>query len=240
MGQEHPNPYDDPARAEAYAGLGIQGTYYLAYRDLPDILATHVRGTTALDFGCGAGRSTRFLRDLGFSVTGIDISEPMVAEARVRDPGGTYQVVPPGDLSGLPAAGYDVVLAAFPFDNISSTALKITLFRALRSLLSTGGRIVNVSAASSVYLNEWLSFSSRDFPANRSAKDGDTVWAVMLDGPDRRPIADTLWTDDGHREVYRRAGLEWIATYRPLGATTEPFAWVSETTISPWLIEVLQ
>ncbi|MFI5110059.1 MAG: hypothetical protein ACHP9S_10750 [Terriglobales bacterium] len=27
-------------------------------------------GTKALDFGCGAGRSTRFLRKLGFNATG--------------------------------------------------------------------------------------------------------------------------------------------------------------------------
>ena len=59
-----PNVYHDPQRADSYASIGIEGTYYLAFRDLPEILAAHVSGRRALDFGCGAGRSTRFLIQL--------------------------------------------------------------------------------------------------------------------------------------------------------------------------------
>ena len=59
-GEEFSNVYDDSRRAEAYAGLELPGTYYLAYRDLPAIIGEHVRGTKALDFGCGAGRSSRW------------------------------------------------------------------------------------------------------------------------------------------------------------------------------------
>lgn len=72
------NTYDDAARAAAYSTLEFPGTYYLAYRDLPLIIAKYVTGRQALDFGCGAGRSTRFLQKLGFSATGIDISAHMV------------------------------------------------------------------------------------------------------------------------------------------------------------------
>lgn len=72
------NVYDDEERAGAYAELGFPGTYYLAFRDLPSIFAEHVTGKRALDFGCGAGRSIRFLRGLGFDVVGVDISRPML------------------------------------------------------------------------------------------------------------------------------------------------------------------
>jgi len=58
------NVYDDIERANPYATLEFPGTYYLAYRDLPAIVAGHVTGQEALDFGCGAGRSTRFLKKL--------------------------------------------------------------------------------------------------------------------------------------------------------------------------------
>ena len=32
------NVYEDDIRADAYAGLEFPGTYYLAYRDLPEII----------------------------------------------------------------------------------------------------------------------------------------------------------------------------------------------------------
>mgnify|MGYP006170551827 CR=1 FL=1 len=38
------NVYADGQRAESYARLEFPGTYYLAYRDLPAILAEHVHG----------------------------------------------------------------------------------------------------------------------------------------------------------------------------------------------------
>src|SRR5215468_1408143 len=109
------NVYDDQARSAAYARLEFPGTYYLAYRDLPAIIGEHVQGRSAIDFGCGAGRSTRFLRQLGFDVVGLDISEPMLARARERDPRGEYRLVPDGDLGGLAAGTCDLVLSAFTF-----------------------------------------------------------------------------------------------------------------------------
>lgn len=83
------NVYDDTERAEAYATLEFPGTYYLIYRDLPAIIAERVSGRKALDFGCGAGRSTRLLKKLGFDATGIDISSSMIHLAANADPGGT-------------------------------------------------------------------------------------------------------------------------------------------------------
>jgi SAM-dependent methyltransferase len=38
--------------------------------------------TSALDFGCGTGRVTRLLLELGYSVTGYDLSPGMLAQAR--------------------------------------------------------------------------------------------------------------------------------------------------------------
>ena len=52
------NCYDSATRAEAYSKLEFANTYHLAFRDLPDIFRAYVKGTAALDFGCGAGRST--------------------------------------------------------------------------------------------------------------------------------------------------------------------------------------
>ena len=239
-GSDFSNVYDDSARAGSYAGLEFPGTYYLAYRDLPAIIAEHVRGRQALDFGCGTGRSTRFIRDLGFDAVGVDIAEPMLALARARDPQGDYRLVPEGDLGCLPRHAFDLVLSAFTFDNVPTLEKKVVLFESLRHLLGPGGRIVSVVSSPEIYVNEWASFSTKDYPENRNAKSGDKVRIVMLDVEDKRPVEDILWTDEDYQDVYRRAGLEPVGTYRPLARATEPYAWVNETTIAPWVIYVLE
>lgn len=239
MSSDFLNVYDDGARASAYAALEFPGTYYLAYRDLPAILGEHVRGRKAVDFGCGTGRSTRFLRTLGFDAVGVDIAEPMLALARERDAGGEYLLVPDGDLRALPPNSLDLVLSVFTFDNVPTLERKVALFRSLRELLRGHGRIVNLVSTPEIYVNEWASFSTKDFPGNRIARSGDTVFTVMLDVADRRPVADILCTDEDYQEVYRRAGLVPVQTYRPLARSAEPFPWVSETAIPPWVIYVL-
>lgn len=239
MSADFLNVYDDGARARAYAALEFPGTYYLAYRDLPAIIRGDVHGRRALDFGCGTGRSTRFLRTLGFDAVGVDIAEPMLALARERDPGGEYLLVPDGDLRALPPSAYDLVLSAFTFDNVPTMDAKIALFRSLKRLLKQGGRIVNLVSAPEIYVNEWASFSTRDFPENRTAGSGGRVSIVMLDVEDKRPVVDVLCTDGDYREVYRRADVVPLKTYRPLARQEEPFPWVSETTIPPWVIYVL-
>jgi SAM-dependent methyltransferase len=241
MNAEFQNVYDDKGRADAYAKLEFPGTYYLAYRDLPTIIGAHVQGTKALDFGCGAGRSTRFLIELGFTpVVGVDIAEHMVKQARERDPQGEYRQVPDGDLSELGAGSYDLVLSVFTFDNIPTMEKKVALFRSFRDLLKDGGRIVTLVSSPEIYVNEWASFSTKDYPENRTAASGDEVRIVMLDVEDKRPVEDILWTDEDYLEVYRRAGLKRIKTYRPLANQTEPYSWVSETAIAPWAIYVLE
>ena len=240
LGPEFANVYDDNARATAYSKLEFPGTYYLAYRDLPAILGEHVRGKAALDFGCGTGRSTRFLHRLGYQAVGVDIAEPMLARARELDPDGDYRLLHDGDLRGFKSGSFDLVLSVFTFDNIPTAEKKIALFRSLGSLVSASGRIVSVVSSPEIYVHEWASFSTKDFPENRAAKSGDKVRIVMLDVEDSRPVEDVLFSDESYAKAYRDAGLIPVRTYRPLGLPSEPYAWVSETNIPPWVIYALK
>jgi ubiquinone/menaquinone biosynthesis C-methylase UbiE len=232
------NVYQDTDYAEEYAGLEWGGTYHLVHRDLPGVLREHVTGRRALDFGCGTGRSTRLLRSYGFDVTGADVADSMIRRARQVDPGGSYLLLADGDLGRLPAGSFDLVLAAFPFDNIPGAA-KADIFRALGRLLASTGRIVNIVSSPEMYTHEWASFSTRAFPENLAARSGDIVRIVTTAFRHARPCEDVLWDDAAYREVYARAGLELVATYRPLGSADEPVAWVSETEVAPWVVYVL-
>lgn len=233
------NVYNDDTRASAYGELEFPGTYYLAFRDIPEILSRNIRGKVALDFGCGAGRSTRFLKDRGFDVLGVDISEAMLREATGRDPQGSYLLLPTSGLENLGSRRFDLVFSAFTFDNIPARASRVELFRQLGERLSPHGRMVNLVSSPEIYLNEWTSFSTRDFPENRYAKSGDIVRIIMLDVPDRRPVEDVLWSEADYHETFAAAGLEVVEVHKPLGRPSDPHPWISETRLAPWTIYVL-
>jgi len=233
------NCYEDANRANAYASLEFANTYYLAYRDLPTVISQHVAGTKALDFGCGTGRSSRFLKKLGFDVIGVDVSEDMLRIARAADLSGDYRIVPGDNLTEFGIGTFDLVLSAFTFDNIPAAA-KAGIFEDLRNLLTPKGVIVNLVSSPEIYLHEWASFTTKDFPENLDARSGDVVHIIVTDHQDRRPVEDILCTDEAYRMAYRDAGLEANTMVKPLAKGNEHYKWVNETRIAPWVIYVLR
>ncbi len=240
--REFRNVYEDPERAAAYAMLDQPGTYYLAFRDLPDVIARHVtlNSAVALDFGCGAGRSTRYLRGLGFTTVGVDISAQMLAKAHELDPWGDYRLVSNGNLSVIPDASCDLVLSAFTFDNVPTDAEKVRNFRELGRVMQPTGSLISIVSSVELYTHDWASFICTCFPQNFAAGNGESVYTRMTDVPDARPVHDIRWDDSAYRETYSRAGLAVEAEYRPLGRPDEPYDWISETHIPPWVIWVLK
>jgi ubiquinone/menaquinone biosynthesis C-methylase UbiE len=236
---EFTNSYEDATRAEAYSKLEYAGTYYLAYRDLPTIIRATVKGKKAIDFGCGTGRSTRFLQHLGFHTIGIDISEEMIQRAKKQDPTGDYRRIPDGDFNSLPMHSFHLILSAFTFDNIPTTK-KIVLFSRLSKLLQQGGILINLVSSPDIYTHEWASFSTKEYPENKHAKSGDIVPIITTDIEDKRPCYDILCTDEEYQHIYRQAGLILQKIHKPLANGNEPYQWVNETKIAPWVVYVLR
>jgi SAM-dependent methyltransferase len=234
------NSYEDPKRAGAYAKLEFPGTYYLAYRDLPAIISEHAKGGEAIDFGCGTGRSTRFLQTLGFNAVGVDISEEMIRKTRELDPRGDYRLMIEGDFSQFKHKSYDLAVSVFTFDNIPTMEKKVKNFKELGNLLKNEGRLVNVVSSPEIYVHEWASFSTKDFPENINAKSGDKVRIIQTDIEDKRPVEDVVWTDESYRSVFDKAGLGLVRTYEPLAKESAPYKWINETRIAPWVIYVLK
>ena len=233
------NRYEDRNRADAYASLEFANTYYLAYRDLPAIISKHAGGTRALDFGCGTGRSSRFLQKLGFDVIGVDISQDMLRFARTSDPAGDYRLVSNGNLGELDLGSFDLVLSAFTFDNIPAPA-KVGIFSELGKLLAAKGVLVNLVSSPEIYVHEWASFTTKDFPENSAARSGDVVRIITTDHQDRRPMEDIVCTDDAYRTIYREARLDVVQMLKPLATGDEPYQWKNERRIAPWVIYVLK
>lgn len=234
------NTYEEPQRAAAYDELALGNTYGLAFHNLPPLFDRHVRGVRALDFGCGTGRSARFLKALGFSVVGVDISPAMVSRALEQDPEGDYRVIDDGDFGDLPAASFDLVQSAYTFDNIPGFRHRTDLLRGLAELLGPQGVMVNVVSTAELYTNEWVTFTTEAYPGNRNARCGDVVLIRTTEYSDPRPVEDIFWPHEDYLRLYAEAGLEVVEVERPLARGDEGVAWKSEVTVPPWALYVLR
>ena len=109
------NPYDDPSFFEEYAqmsrsryGLGGAGEWHQLKPLFPEL-----SGKTVLDLGCGYGWHCKYAADQGAAfVLGIDQSERMIEEARVRNasPAIRYRVCGIHDFD-YPEQTYDLVIS---------------------------------------------------------------------------------------------------------------------------------
>jgi predicted TPR repeat methyltransferase len=102
------------------------------------------RDLDVLDLGCGTGLCGRAVRDLARTLTGVDLSANMLAQARES---GVYDHLIQGDilevLKAAPAA-YDLILAADLFVYVGDLA---PVFPAVKSALRTRGELVCVVEA---------------------------------------------------------------------------------------------
>jgi SAM-dependent methyltransferase len=94
-------------------------------------------GRLTLDVGCGEGRVSRDLRQLGHRVVGVDGSETMVAAAREADPAGEYVVA---DAAALPFPDDDADLAV-AFMSLMDVDDMPGAVREVARVLVPGGRL---------------------------------------------------------------------------------------------------
>jgi ubiquinone/menaquinone biosynthesis C-methylase UbiE len=100
-----------------------------------------VRGLAVLDLGCGTGRHALWLAEVGASVTAVDFSEGMLAEAR-RKPGAAAVRFLVHDLHRpLPFASgaFDRVVSGLVLEHLRELGV---FFAEARRVLRPGGRAV--------------------------------------------------------------------------------------------------
>jgi SAM-dependent methyltransferase len=105
--------------------------------------AEHVQDAAAgpvADIGCGTGRTTAHLHDLGVAVSGIDLSPEMVAGARQAYPGLRFEVGSMLDLD-LPDGGVGGILAWYSTIHIPDERLP-DVFTEFHRVLAPGGYLL--------------------------------------------------------------------------------------------------
>ncbi len=104
--------YDAPYEARAAAGIDVHGEANLVERLLHSDLnrAAVTPPCRVLDAGCGTGRIATELHRRGVVVTGVDLDDVMLTQARAKAPQLDWRL---GDLSTITlAADYDLIVLA--------------------------------------------------------------------------------------------------------------------------------
>jgi uncharacterized protein YceH (UPF0502 family) len=121
-------------------------------------VAAHADGGPVVEVGCGPGHVTAYLADAGADATGVDLSPRMVAEARRRFPGGSYEV---GDLRRLmrptTAPGWSAVLAWYSLIHLAASELPAAVAALARPLVPGGWLVLALHAGSDVrHVDAWF------------------------------------------------------------------------------------
>ncbi len=122
------------------ASLGEVGDWGRQFVLDRPMLAGAIRGrpAAALDVGCGEGRFCRMLAGEGVKAIGIDPTERLIEEARLRDPGGDYRVGR-AELLDFPDASFDLVVSYLSLIDIEAVE---TAIAEMARVLRPGGALL--------------------------------------------------------------------------------------------------
>lgn len=98
-------------------------------------------GQTVLEIGCGTGTLAALMTARGAAVTGIDISEPMLAVARENAPEAELYHMTAAEIDRLPEGRFDRIVSTLVFSELSEDERDFVL-RASAKLLKTNGKLV--------------------------------------------------------------------------------------------------
>ena len=125
---------------------------------LLDRVLAHADGRPVVEVGSGPGQVTAYLHQNGGDATGVDLSAGMVAEARRRFPGPTFEV---GDLRrlGRPAtsSGWAAVLGWYSLIHLAASELPDALAALARPLDPGGWLVLALHAGAEVlHADDWF------------------------------------------------------------------------------------
>jgi ubiquinone/menaquinone biosynthesis C-methylase UbiE len=180
-----------------------------------------VDGKAVLDVACGEGFYTRLLRHRGAArVTGVDLSEGMVALARRQEaesPLGIEYLVGDGRDLRLPQP-YDLAVAAYLLNYAPTRQELAAMCNSIGRTLKPGGRFVTVNCNPALDFRVAPSYRAYGF---ETRFEGDQL-------AEGTPITWTFYLDDGpfsienyylpvsvHEEALRAAGFRTIRWHAP-------------------------
>jgi len=218
-----------------FAKRDMKNTDVLAFRSIAQ--SQRLTGLSVLDLGCGAGRSTRFIRDLDNAVVGVDRRSDMIEQAKRRDADGAYLLV--SDPPRLPFAdtSFDAVFASWVLMEESSGDRIIELLRECRRVVGRGGTGVFVTNTKAFYRGDWHSCHVNFEVNHGKLRSGQPVKACLL--PEGVEVNDYFWSDEDYRAFFDAAGFRVVERDLPLGTDDDGLPWKDEKHTAPYSVYYL-
>ena len=137
----------------------------------------NVGGKSAIDIGCGEGRFSRLLSQLGASVTGVDLTEALIARARAMSTGEAYILGDAEDLNEVESDSFDLAVSYIVLVDLLDYRSAIgEAYRVLRP----GGRFVvcNIHPMRSSLPAGWIKQADRKlfYPVDDYTDEGPREW----------------------------------------------------------------
>ncbi|MBU0732104.1 class I SAM-dependent methyltransferase [Patescibacteria group bacterium] len=216
--------------AEAYKELGIEGTTYeMSFSEMKRMLG-NIQGMNFLDFGCGSGRSARFLKTLGAkNVIGVDHNESMIKQAKATAVQGIdFRLIK--EKIPLDDDSVDGVISSAVFLEIKNLADMEKTAREIARVLKPGGVFILVTVNPDAFGHDFVSFTRTGNPAELESGD---MTECRMKGKKPFVIDDIFWTEDDYRQVLESAGFTIEDIVFP---KAESGNWLDETNVAPDMV----
>ncbi|MFT3741567.1 MAG: class I SAM-dependent methyltransferase [Gammaproteobacteria bacterium] len=212
----------------------LQGTGHLAFRDMPNIISNlDLKGNLTLDFGCGAGRSSKLLMSMGLDVYGVDIEPSMITQAKLINKD-KFTLIKDNSLP-FPTDMFDVIFNSFVLFDFPSLQSMIDAFSEMRRVCKGGGYIISVTNSNHLFNKNWLTIRN-DFPQNKSLISGRIAKIHLIDNDIE--LNDYFWREQDYHTCFKEAGLVLKKTFYPLGSKHDGYDWKDEYIFPPYAIFV--
>lgn len=222
--------------ANTYSKSQIKDTGYLAFRDLRKLLLENSNGIlpeNTLDFGCGTGRSTRFIKELGIkNVIGVDKSSEMINIAKQANDNCDYLQISNNQIP-FDKNYFDCVISTFVMLEISSEIELLQIFTNIFNAIKPGGFFTFVTNSEYLYNMNWIS-NSTTYPATKQFENGEKL-KIYLKNIDQE-LYDYYWNDKKYRDLLKEANFSSIHCHSPIGKINEPYDWIDELYFPPFSI----
>ena len=179
-------------------------------------------GAKVLDLCCGMGRHSLALSEAGYAVTGVDLSEPLLEEARAQE-GAEHVIWLCADMRALPlVGGFDAVVNLFTsFGYFEEDAEQVKVLLEIRRILKPGGKFIIDFLNPSYVIRNLITHSRREDEGNlidekRRIEDGyvkkDITLTWKADGTPRHYHEQVkLYPLEKFQDMITEAGLQFEA-----------------------------